>query len=239
MDQLPIDSLLGQRHLRLNIAKPGARAYAFVADFKFRLLLTLAWVLAAAPLISYLELNGNDAVMLYGLVLPAATIYFGYHFVLEAAMKGSTPGKRLAGIRVVSLDGSPVSLGQVLIRNAFRIVDSLPSAYLTGLIATGLTRQHVRIGDLAAGTVLVHDYAAPSIDEALGQSQAPGHMPYEIASWVRSLLSRWTSLERGQRSALAREFLNRYAPAPSSAIERGSFEEDRLLRDALRRALKA
>ena len=66
-------------------------------------------------------------------VLPALAIYFLYHPVLELAMRGRTPGKRSAGIHVVTRDGSAPSAGALLVRNVFRLIDSLPVAYGVGL----------------------------------------------------------------------------------------------------------
>jgi uncharacterized RDD family membrane protein YckC len=83
------------------------------------------------------------------------TIY-AYHFVCEAAT-GQTLGKKLVGVRVVSLDGTRASAGQVLVRTLLRLIDSLPILYLVGLVsilATGRERRQ-RVGDLAAGTTVV------------------------------------------------------------------------------------
>jgi uncharacterized RDD family membrane protein YckC len=79
-----------------------------------------------------------------------------YFFICEGTT-GQTLGKRLLGIRVVSLDGSRASWGQVLGRTLLRVVDSLPILYIVGLIAvlaTGSGRRQ-RVGDLAAGTLVV------------------------------------------------------------------------------------
>src|SRR5690606_18924459 len=89
--------------------------------------------------------------------LPATAIYLLYHPVLEVAMRGRTPGKRIAGVRVVRRDGGVPGVGALLVRNVFRLVDSLPFLYCVGLTAAVLTEHSVRIGDMAAGTLLVYD----------------------------------------------------------------------------------
>jgi uncharacterized RDD family membrane protein YckC len=83
------------------------------------------------------------------------TIY-AYHFVCEA-LTGQTLGKKVLGIRVVSMDGNKAGPGQVLVRTVLRLVDALPILYIAGLVsilATGRERRQ-RIGDLAAGTTVV------------------------------------------------------------------------------------
>ena len=69
-------------------------------------------------------------------VAPAAAIYFLYHLVLEMAMHGRTPGKRMAGMHIVARDGSSPSIGALLTRNVFRLVDCFPLVYGVGLVAT-------------------------------------------------------------------------------------------------------
>ena len=145
----------------LPIAGPGGRAYAFVIDWHIRLLLAIAWWLIATLLVAGGDgfgeaLVGGSRQAIYFAALPAGFIYFFYHPVLEWWMDGQTPGKRMAGIRIVTRAGEPPSLAAILIRNAFRVIDSLPVLYFAGFLATLLTAEHVRIGDLAAGTVLVY-----------------------------------------------------------------------------------
>src|SRR6202008_2402288 len=100
-----------------------------------------------------------DAKWFVLVVTPAAATYFLYHIGLEIAMHGRTPGKRMAGVHIVARDGGSPSIGALLTRNVFRLVDSLPLFYGVGLIATLVTRDHVRIGDMAAGTLLAYERA--------------------------------------------------------------------------------
>ncbi len=90
--------------------------------------------------------------------LPAAGIYFLYHVVLEIVMHGRTPGKRMAGVRLVTRNGSAPTVAAYLVRNVFRLVDSFPLFYGVGLVASMITRDDVRVGDLAAGTLLVYEH---------------------------------------------------------------------------------
>lgn len=133
----------------------GSRAYAFLIDWHIRLLVALAWFVGA------IVLYGNDLAVIVehwrGSLLPPALIYFLYHPVIELALRGDTPGKRMAGLRTVLRDGSTPGPGALLARNLLRVVDALPLCYALGLAVMLCTREQLRIGDLVAGTIVVYD----------------------------------------------------------------------------------
>jgi uncharacterized RDD family membrane protein YckC len=99
--------------------------------------------------------------------LPFGTLGFGfwmifmfliewfYPVLFEVFWRGQTPGKRALGISVVHDDLSPVSFGTSMVRNLLRTVDFLPLFYMTGLVAMLSNRHFQRLGDLAAGTLVV------------------------------------------------------------------------------------
>ncbi|HUO19403.1 MAG TPA: RDD family protein [Steroidobacteraceae bacterium] len=233
--QLSVDSATGI-DVTLPIAGIGARSYAFVADWHIRLVLGLAWYGAAALLYNYLRGEGlsvappgaNEARW-FGIVLsPALALYFLYHPVLELAMRGSTPGKRLAGVRAVTRDGAAPGAGALLLRNVFRLIDSLPVAYGLGLVLVALTREHVRCGDMAAGTVLVYERSSLAFAFApAGAAGAAGAPDLATAELVAELLARWPLLTPPARAALARRLLARCGRA---AAELGSLDEAALHR---------
>ncbi len=150
---------------QLEIAGPGTRSYAFVIDWHIRLLLALAWLsavwlkraVAGAALPSPTALPEHFALVA---IAPAAAIYVLYHPVLELTMRGRTPGKRVAGARIVTRDGGTPGVTALLVRNLLRLVDSLPVCYMVGLMSCFATAQSVRLGDLAAGTLLVRERGA-------------------------------------------------------------------------------
>jgi uncharacterized RDD family membrane protein YckC len=199
--------------LDLPIAGPGGRSYAFVIDWHIRLLVALAWfLLASLVLTGGLEiLDSEDAAFtlyIFGAVIPPFAIYFLYHPVLELAMGGRTPGKRIAGIRIVTVTGEIPGAGAILIRNVLRLIDSLPGVYAIGLAATMLTEQSVRIGDMAAGTLLIYDedktdgFAAPN-------SAAVSGVGLQNVELVGELLERWPDLSPAARVDLGRRLLER------------------------------
>ena len=82
---------------------------------------------------------------------------WGYFTLFEAFWNGRTPGKRVARIRVIQQSGRPIGLFESMARNFIRYVDQIPLFYAVGVIAMFSTRQHQRLGDLAAGTLVVRD----------------------------------------------------------------------------------
>ena len=92
---------------------------------------------------------------------------WGYFTLFEAFWNGRTPGKRVARIRVIQRSGRAIGLFESMARNLVRYVDQLPFFYAVGVIAMFATRQHQRLGDLAAGTLVVRDREAG--DAAVGR----------------------------------------------------------------------
>lgn len=208
--------------VELRIAGPGSRSYAFIIDWHIRLILALAWFFAALLSMGGLSViaDGPSRAGLYFFFIAQAiplAIYFLYHPVLEIAMHGRTPGKRMAGVRVVSRTGDIPSAGALLVRNLFRIVDSLPFAYLVGLASTIFTQHHVRIGDMAAGTLLVHDHleSEKSFD-GLRAATAAGGLDPQSADLTQELLDRWNELDDSTRTNIARSLIARIDPSTSS-----------------------
>jgi uncharacterized RDD family membrane protein YckC len=82
---------------------------------------------------------------------------WGYFTLFEAFWNGRTPGKRVARIRVIQRSGRPIGFFESLARNLVRYIDQIPFFYAVGVIVMFATRQHQRLGDLAAGTLVVRD----------------------------------------------------------------------------------
>jgi len=84
-------------------------------------------------------------------------LQWGYFTLFEAFWNGRTPGKRVARIRVIQRSGRAIGLFESMARNLLRYVDQFPVFYAVGVIAMFSSRQHQRLGDLAAGTLVVRD----------------------------------------------------------------------------------
>jgi uncharacterized RDD family membrane protein YckC len=94
-------------------------------------------------------------VAIYSLI--GFVFLWGYYIFFELLWNGQSPGKRWVGLRVIRTDGMPISVAESLIRNLVRTVDFLPVAYGVGVVTMFINGQSRRLGDLAAGTLVVYD----------------------------------------------------------------------------------
>ena len=132
------------------LAGVGARALAWSIDLvAMGALISVAAVLAS---IFGLVVAGFAKALYFVL---AFAIQWGYGATLEWRWGGQTFGKRVVGLRVLSFHGTPVSFGQAVIRNLLRIIDILPGGYLVGGMTALCDKSTRRLGDIAAGTVVV------------------------------------------------------------------------------------
>jgi hypothetical protein len=92
--------------------------------------------------------------------------------VFELVWNGQSPGKRWVGLRVIRTDGTPITLSESLIRNLVRLVDFMPLAYGVGVVTMFVNAQARRLGDLAAGTIVVHDRPSVTL-ESLAAKPVP------------------------------------------------------------------
>jgi len=147
------------------------RTFALAVDYSFiylasfvvlfvALFVVFGGTLSLAYLSQAVNLEGNTArsllivVFLLVLLVGMMVLTHGYFLFFEYKRHGQTPGKKLFGLRVVTIDGSPLSLGKCLMRETLRYVDML--LVLPGLLAWLLTKKHQRLGDLLAGTMVAY-----------------------------------------------------------------------------------
>lgn len=217
----------GAMEMEYSIAGLGSRTYAFTIDWHIRVVLVLAWLFLlylaglAINLVDgdlYKTVSRSNKIISYLLILPSIAIYMFYHPVLEIMMKGRTPGKRMAGIRIITVDGEAPNVSAIIVRNLFRIVDSLPTMYLVGIGCCLFTTKQVRIGDLAAHTLLVHEEVME--DKAIEQMSMASHIPGLSAAQIEvmhDLLKRWKQLELDTRIRLGSRLLE----AVNQTVEKG------------------
>src|SRR6266403_508675 len=164
-DQLNIETP-EQVELRFPIAGIGSRFLAILTDSLiqgaalFFLFLGFALIVSAAPKIpgaAAAVSNTGAKWFVAGVVLFYFLLYWGYYSLFEAFWSGQTPGKRLLKIRVIKDSGRQITLFEALARNLLRVIDMLPSFYLVGVITMLCNREQKRLGDLVAGTIVVHE----------------------------------------------------------------------------------
>ncbi len=160
----------------------------------------LAWLIdlaAIGALTSILRIGVNLVfVVSFDLAVALSIIlYFvvgiGYGICLEWLWSGQTLGKRLLRLRVVEEGGHHLRFSQIVVRNLLRFVDSLPFFYFVGGVATLLSPRAQRLGDLAAGTIVVRQprVDSPDIEEVAGEKyNSFGEHPF-LEARLRSLVS--------------------------------------------------
>lgn len=128
-------------------------------------------------------------------------IFWGYFVIFETVWSGQTLGKRITHLRVIKTSGHPIGFVEALIRNLVRIVDFLPTLYALGIVVMFLNAQSRRLGDLAAGTVVVKERPRIRVsDLPAAQVQRetippPGALDPEELTWnLRALTTRDTQI---------------------------------------------
>ncbi len=203
--------------LRLELAGAGNRVLAcFIDTLITYLLITLLWIiilLTGAGLgwvTQHFHLDYNTFNVFIALValgtLGSFLITFGYFIFFEGLWHGQTPGKKIAGIRVVRENGEPVSWQAVLLRNVLRTFDE--GVFLIGLIFMVVEKDEKRTGDLAAGTVVIRERKAVMQTQTGSASLAPtsqlNQADYELLSnflWRRKYMFKQPRLDLSQKIA--------------------------------------
>jgi RDD family protein len=159
-------------------------------------------------------------------------VVFGYDVAFETLASGRTPGKRAAGLRVVRLGGEPPGFLAAAIRNLLRLIDLLPAFYAIGALCILVTARNQRLGDLAAGTLVVRErrpatYAGARPDWAAADLYAADRLaawdvsaitPFELVT-VRRFLERRNDLQPHARAHLASDLAGRLRPKVMGAPE--------------------
>ena len=178
------------------VAGLGTRAIAQVLDL---LILTAILIVLGIVATAAAAVLGSGTVFDLILTLGGFVVIFGYFWVSEAMWSGQTLGKKAFRLRAVGDRGEPLTFAQAGIRNVVRIVDFLPYGYGVGMVVLFINGKGKRLGDLAAGTIVVKDSdhvwlwqlpgarpadfarapATSSVAGAFGPPPAPpGHPPY-------------------------------------------------------------
>lgn len=196
--------------LQLELANVGSRTLAILADL-FLGFLVLFIVYAVIALLgndlarAWLVQFGKNTLMIFFLLLIFG-FQWGYFNVFEWLWNGQTPGKRMLQLRVIKVDGSPISWIDVLLRNLARPIDTLGPMGLIGLALIFLQPRAQRLGDLLAGTLVIHETPIDwSIFDEVEKPEAKGTALQEAA--IRLNPEQWELLHRflNRREALLPE----------------------------------
>ncbi|MCA1656892.1 MAG: RDD family protein [Actinobacteria bacterium] len=209
--------------LEVSLAGVGSRFVAALLDQLIRLAVLGALFLGLALLRPVAEVSWGGVVAV--LLVAVFVVQFGYDVAFETLASGRTPGKRWTGLRVVKMGGAPVGFLSSALRNLLRLVDYLPGFYLVGILAVLFTKNNQRLGDLAAGTIVVRERRRPASPLPPAHSPAaPGPSTADSGLWdvsaitseevatVRRFLDRRTSLAPDARQRLALDMATRLGP---------------------------
>jgi uncharacterized RDD family membrane protein YckC len=196
----------------------GSRSLAAMIDY-----LAIGGIGILLAIVCLLIAAAGAAVLATLLGLTGAFIdLWGYFVIYETVWSGQTPGKRAVHIRVMKSTGYPIGFVEAVIRNLVRIIDFLPSFYGVGIITMFISPQARRLGDYAAGTVVVKeqvqvrlaDLSVPP-DTSLRATAPPsrGQVDPDEFSWnVRILEER--------QVAIMQQYLDRAPGLPQEASAR-------------------
>jgi uncharacterized RDD family membrane protein YckC len=200
--------------LELILAGVGSRFAATLLDVVVQLGAIFALAIVLGPL-------GDNGYVLAAYLVAVFLILFAYDIVLETWNRGRSVGKLAAGLRVVRIGGEAEGFLTAAVRNFLRIVDFLPAFYVVGVIAILSTRRNQRLGDLAAGTLVVRE-RRPAVTPAPRSFAAPPAAPYlewdvsalspEDVATLRQFLERRLTLSPGARAHLAADLAARVRP---------------------------
>lgn len=212
-----------QTALEFPLAGIGSRFLALAADTLIQA--AVIWILVMIFAVSAISISFVSRVAgiwtFAILIFLIFSLQFGYFAIFEAIWNGQTPGKRWTHLRVIKDSGRPISSYDAILRNLLRIVDAMPTMYATGLITMLISKENKRVGDYAAGTVVIHEKPLQGVNSIWQQSvttptvaPAAGTMPQltvEELQLVETFLDRRGSLDAHVRSAMARQIADRIA----------------------------
>lgn len=218
-DQLKIDTP-EQIALELPLAGIGSRFLAMTIDTLIQvaayLIIGLVFVLilpAGFSMFTFLPKTLGPAIAIF----LGFAVYWGYFAIFESLWNGQTPGKRVAGIRVIKESGRPINAFEAIGRNFMRAVDMQPGIlYGFGLLCMILNKQSRRVGDYVAGTVVVHEKPTEEIrptwntaSDSTSATGGLGQMTAEELVLIETYLSRRFELDPEVRLRTAIQIADR------------------------------
>lgn len=226
--------------LALVLSGLGSRALAAALDYAIKLMLALAVTYPVVLVLAAIAgASGDDSGLSLGVAIALIAIggfflLYGYEVFFEAFRDGRTPGKQVAGLRTVLEGGEPIGFKAAAVRNLVRLVDGPLTVYIAGVVSIVVSRRNQRLGDIAAGTIVVrerfaaaHRAPVPPPPGRVAVSNAgatTGAAAFDAPRWdvsglsdgdlatVRGFLTRRGSLDPDARHQLAGTIAERVRP---------------------------
>jgi uncharacterized RDD family membrane protein YckC len=218
MDEAVVIETPEHVELSLELAGVGSRIMAGLLDVLLQggIVLALTGIVGFAVPQSRRYFGGQlTGWLLAGYILAIFVIVFAYQVFFEMRWSGQTPGKRWVHLRTVRDDGTAITFSESVVRNAFRPVDFIPMAYGVGLVCIFAHRANKRLGDMAAGTIIIKE-RTHELPQPWRPKEPFGPLPPEVVALVRQ--HRWKVTEEELRPV--RAFLSRRSELQPDARQR-------------------
>ncbi|MCA0893326.1 RDD family protein [Microbulbifer agarilyticus] len=182
--------------LSVQVAGPVPRILAYAVDLLYRTLILVILGIA-------LTFAGKAGVGFW--LLGSFILEWFYPVFFEMFRGGQTPGKRAFSLAVVNDNLTPISWGASIMRNLLRFADFLPFGYCAGMISMSASRYFQRLGDYAAGTLVVYrqEEAKPVALPQVPPAPPPKGLKLQDQQAIISLTERSTALSKGRQQELA------------------------------------
>jgi len=172
------------------LAGVGSRLSAFIIDFTIQTLTILLITLLVWGMSSTFWDGEMGGTALSVIIAAGFVIHFGYFIICELVMNGQTIGKRTLGLRAIRENGQPIGFPQALVRG---LVRSSADIIYIGLFVIAFHPQHKRLGDIAAGTVVICEKYSNTFELSLAAHEWPHFLPRpaEVTDEERHVVEEW------------------------------------------------
>lgn len=223
------------------LAGLGSRFLALVLDMLLQIGVLIALTLGLSLAVSRIVPADNalppnvekiaGAVAIAIVVTIVFMLFFGYFIIFETFWNGQTPGKRALGIRVVRDGGYPVDFGAALVRNLIRVGEIALGFYALSAVSMLVSQENKRLGDIAAGTIVVRDARLPMpkrfTAEVEPRYEPTRYLSGEERALIRRFLERRQVLSPERRRDLAAQLASRVRERVPPELQR--MEDEMLL----------
>lgn len=255
MDEQLTISTPEQVAFQYEMAGIGSRFVAALLDHLI-LGITVFLIICAASTLGTMgmlaSVNGGDPTGGVFLVLAILTIVlfliiWGYFVVFETVWHGQTPGKRAGRLRVIRYNGQPIGAGEAMVRNLVRLVDFMPGFYGIGLLTMFIDKDARRLGDFAAGTIVIREGVQTRLHDVRVNPPTPTQpaystptQPYSQPTTPYSPYTSYSPYVTGSQIQNPQsQIQNRPDPLPGISIRGVTHEDYALMREMVARATRS
>jgi uncharacterized RDD family membrane protein YckC len=208
-----------------DLAGVGSRFLAVMIDLAVQIAVVALAATIFARILPAHHAASRDALTIAVAIAFVFLVFFGYFIVFEALWNGQTPGKKALGLRVVRDGGFPLDWGASLIRNLVRVVEAAAGFYAISAIVALLSPENRRVGDFAAGTLVVRISRIDEAESLLEQLRAPVYASTAFVSGeeralIRRFLERREGIVYERRATIAHQLAERVRPRVPAELQR-------------------